>query len=81
MPAIHAIDLAARRSRTALWAALTLTAAVLLLASTAAVARSGPTVIHVDASASGVNDGSSWSDAYTALQDAFDEVNASPGTD
>jgi len=35
---------------------------------TADVAR----VLYVDASAGGANDGSSWGDAYTALQDALD---------
>ena len=38
-------------------------------------------VIHVDQSASGANDGTSWSDAYVHLQDALDEVNANPETE
>ena len=37
--------------------------------------------IFVDGDASGADTGDSWTDAYTFLQDAFDEANASPGTD
>lgn len=38
-------------------------------------------VIHVDQSATGANNGTSWSDAYVHLQDALDEVNADPDTE
>lgn len=37
------------------------------------------TIVYVDESASGANDGTSWQDAYTNLQDAFDEANAGSG--
>jgi len=46
-----------------------------------AAAHAQPTVLHVDASAAGANDGSSWPDAFIALQDAFDVANLNPGTD
>lgn len=42
---------------------------------------SGGCDIFVDAAASGAGDGSSWSDAYTYLQDALDETSATPGSD
>ena len=40
----------------------------------------GPAILYVDAGATGANDGSSWQDAYTKLQDALDVANADSGT-
>ena len=37
--------------------------------------------LYVDATASGVNDGSSWDDAYIHLQDAIDEANINASSD
>ena len=51
---------------------------VLLLIPATAFAQ---TKVYVDADATGANNGDSWADAYTFLQDALDEVNANPGTD
>jgi len=38
-------------------------------------------VVYVDASATGANDGSTWSDAYVNLQDAIDEANLNASAD
>ncbi|WP_435101185.1 Ig-like domain-containing protein [Arhodomonas sp. AD133] len=59
------------------------TTTILIAAATLAIAPAAAQAetLHVNANAGGANDGSSWSDAYTALQDAFDEVNANPATD
>ncbi len=43
-----------------------------------ALPSQGQTSLHVDANASGANDGTSWCDAFTRLQDALDA--APPGT-
>jgi hypothetical protein len=41
-----------------------------------------PTTVFVDSAATGANDGSSWADAYTDLQDAIDLVaNSCPGVE
>jgi len=37
-----------------------------------------PRIIYVDADANGINDGSSWTDAYNYLQDAFADANSAP---
>jgi predicted outer membrane repeat protein len=50
---------------------LALTAGVLLLPPRSAHAQS---TIYVDADASGTNDGTSWDDAYSGLQDALDRA-------
>jgi len=52
-----------------------------LLTAFAAIPSHGQTVIYVDATASSPGEGDSWESAYPALQDAFDESNASPSTD
>lgn len=59
----------------------TLATASLLALLTAGAAPAQPTVLYVDAAASGANDGASWADAFVALQDAFDAANRHPGTD
>ncbi|NBB72096.1 MAG: hypothetical protein GVY35_00285, partial [Bacteroidetes bacterium] len=59
----------------------TLATASLLALVTAGAAPAQPTVLYVDATASGANDGSSWTNAFVALQDAFDVANRHPGTD
>jgi len=41
----------------------------------------GQTVLCVDESATGNNNGGCWTDAYVHLQDALDEAEANPGTD
>ena len=56
-----------------------LVAFLLLLSAGGSV--QGQTVVCVDASASGNNDGGCWTDAYVHLQDALDEARANPGTD
>ena len=38
-------------------------------------------VVHVDASATGANVGSSWSDAFVHLQDAIDDANVNASAD
>ena len=43
-------------------------------------ARAQSCTVYVDESASGANDGTSWSDAYLHLQDALDEANSNPST-
>ncbi|PQJ26951.1 hypothetical protein BSZ35_18685 [Salinibacter sp. 10B] len=55
---------------------------VLLISSVlTAVPGQAQTIIHVDVDASASGDGTSWGSAYPALQDAFDQANANPGTD
>lgn len=54
---------------------------VLFIFMSAGAARAQPAALYVDAAAAGANDGSSWPDAFVALQDAFDVVNLHPGTD
>lgn len=50
-----------------------LLAGALLIQSSAAL--SGVPIVYVDASATGANDGTSWADAYTDLQDALNADN------
>ena len=47
---------------------------VVLWACVASVTWSSESVIYVDAAASGAGDGTSWTDAYVHLQDAFTEI-------
>jgi len=46
-----------------------------------AIPKPAAGTLYVDQSASGANDGSSWSDALTYLREATDSVNANPYTD
>lgn len=50
----------------------------LIQADQALSAVQAQTRLYVDADATGKNTGASWTDAYTTLQDAFDEANLHP---
>lgn len=73
------------RRRISMMAVVGLLGAALTVA-TGGPAASAPGIIHVDVAASGANDGSSWSDAFTDLQDglaaatAGDEIRVAQGT-
>jgi len=47
----------------------------MVVSHAAAETTDGILVVYVDANAGGVNDGSSWEDAYNDLQDALDSEN------
>ncbi|MCL4835894.1 MAG: tandem-95 repeat protein, partial [Caldilineaceae bacterium] len=57
-----------------------LTALVLLGGWWPAPAQATGTIIYVSGSAMGNNDGSTWDDAYTFLQDALDQASFDPST-
>lgn len=55
--------------------------ALLVLFSLSGFSANGQTILCVDESATGANNGGCWTDAYAHLQDALDEAEANPGTD